>query len=130
MRKKTFVMILDRVIWAFIALLPVLAFLLVPLGYSINGSGTSLTLPLFADVLGQFVINDSNFVYTCLDDMFGANGVIAFFELNSPILLYFSYFIIVEIMHLFVDFILFIPKLAHKWLDKLTGGIELSKEGY
>lgn len=130
MRKKTFIMILDRLVWALIALLPILAFLLVPFGYSIQGNEVNLSLPLFADVISQFGMNEDNFLYQTFVDLFGADGVIHFFDVDSPILLYFSYFVIVEIFHLFIDFILFIPKLCHKWMDKLTNGVELSKEGY
>lgn len=33
---------------------------------------------------------------------------------------YTSYLVTVEIIHLFLDFLLFIPRLAHKWMGAIT----------
>ena len=63
---------------------------------------------------------DTSLVYTSLANIFGSSGVMPIFT-NPDILLFFSYFIYVNIIHLFVDFLLFIPRLASKWLDSFGG---------
>lgn len=135
MRKKTIIMIADKLFWFIIMLLPVLAYLLSPIGYSIGGgtaltglSGDPITLPDFTSYMAQLGINTDNVIYDALNNLFGSAGVIHFFNANSVILLYMSYIIFVEILHLFVDFILFIPRLGRKYLDRFTLDVELSKE--
>ena len=128
MRKRTILMLCDKVLWGAILLLPVVAFLLAPWGYSIGGgtsmsglSGGAINLPTFSSYLAQFGLSGDNVVYQALKDFFGTNGVIHFFYDDSALLLYFTYFVSVELVHLVIDFILFIPRLAHKWLSFMTG---------
>lgn len=127
MRKRTMLIVIDKLMWLFILLLPVIAYFLQPLGYSIGGgtalsglSGNAINMPTFADLLSQFGINGDNIVYTSLQDLFGSDGIIHLFYTDSALLLYFSYFISVELVHLAIDFLLFIPRLAQKWLHILT----------
>lgn len=127
MRKKNILLIVEKIMWGLILLLPVLYWLVSPIGYSIGGgtalsglSGSAITMIGFGDVLGNFGITTSNIVYTSLSDLFGSSGVLPFFSVNSSMLLYLTYFIIVEVCHLVVDCVVFIPRLAHKWMNKYT----------
>lgn len=66
-----------------------------------------------------------NPVYTALVAIFGQDGVLPVFSEGSlSILAFFTWFVNVYIAHLLVDFILFIPRLAHKWLKKVIKKIK------
>ena len=72
-------------------------------------------------VLGGFELFTDNIVFTSLSSIFGATGVIPLFSGNG-LLMYLSYFIICMIIHLAVDVLLFIIRLAHNWLEGIVGG--------
>lgn len=70
----------------------------------------------------QFGFDLSNtFVYECISGAFGHSGVFPLFG-NDNVLFVFVWFIDTYIAHLFVDFILFIPRLCHKWMKAFTQG--------
>ena len=127
MRKKTISSIAEHILWTLILLLPILYWIFTPFGYSIGGgtaltglSGSTINMVGFSDIMGSFGLTTDNIIYNSLSDLFGVNGVLTFFNVNSSLLLYFSYFIIVEVLHLVIDCVVFIPRLAHKWLNKCT----------
>lgn len=132
MKKKTVLILVDRIFWAIILLLPILYWLISPVGYSIGGgtalsglSGSTISMVGLGDVLGTFGIDTNNFIYGVFNDLFGVNGVVPFFIVDSSLLLYFVYIVIVEILHLMIDFLIFIPRLSHKWLNYLTRADEV-----
>lgn len=110
MRKKTFYYIFDTILWALIALLPLIIWVF-------GNIHNNLELNSIFSTLG--VVN-SGVVYDTLVGIFGNDGVLPLFSNNSNLALFFTYFVNVSIVHLLIDFILFIPKLCHKWLDKIT----------
>ena len=57
-------------------------------------------------------------VATSFTDIFGADGIFPFFKENSGIVYYFVYFVYVQIIHVLIDVLVFIPRFAHKILDK------------
>lgn len=114
MRKKTMNNFFDNVMWYLIYLLPLFLFI----GVSIR-VGQFTTLSSCFDLVGLNVAE--SFIYQTFDNLFGVNGVVSLFT-NSDILLYFTYFVSVYIIHLAVDFLLFIPRLSHKWLKSFTCG--------
>ena len=119
-KKKILLTLIDKVFWLLIMLIPVIAYLVMPLGFSIGGGSEGVTdLPTFAEALTQFGLNENNVIYGALNDLFGASGLLPMFANNSALLLYFTYLVIVELVHLFIDFIVFIPRLAHKFLNVL-----------
>lgn len=83
-------------------------------------TGAMVSLSSAMSSLGLSVL-ESNQIYVVLSQIFATTGILPLF-VASDVILYMSYFISVFIIHLFVDFILFIPRLAHKWLTKLYGG--------
>ena len=66
-------------------------------------------------------IATNSVVYTTLVSILGVGGVLPMFA-SLDILVYCAYFIHVFILHLLVDFVLFIPRLSHKFMSKFTGG--------
>lgn len=72
------------------------------------------------DVVGYNWTND--LVYKTLDDIFGLAGVFPVFRANSVIIKFLCYYFYVNVLHLFIDFILFIPRLCHRLLDNVNKG--------
>lgn len=61
-----------------------------------------------------------NIVVNSLAEIFGANGVMPIFSTDTPFII-FAWFICVFLIHLVVDFLLFLPRLAHKWMNEFGG---------
>lgn len=119
MRKRTIINIADQLFWFIIACLPLLVYLVQHLAYELTSA--SDTLPTFLAFMQGFGISEQSIVYTVLAQIFGFDGILPFFtEDNNTVLLFLSYFVTVEIVHLAVDFLLFIPRLCHKWMEALT----------
>ena len=100
--------------------LPLVAWVVSFFSYEIGGGSdtTALSTLSFTDVLLNFGINTDNVVYQTLSGLFGYDSnIIHLFTEDSALLLYFTYFCVIEIIHLFIDFIVFIPRLCHKWLN-------------
>ena len=115
MRKRTQNHLFDNIMWYLIYLLPLICLVL-----AFASGVTDLTISGLMSQLGLQVLTD-NVIYTNLVGIFGTGGVFPLFD-NLEILSYLTYFISVFIIHLFVDFLLFIPRLAHKWMRKISGG--------
>lgn len=115
MREKTQKNLFDNLMWYILYLMPLILWALI--SYS---SATYVTLSQSMTSLGLEILT-TNQIYTSLMSIFSIDGILPLFT-NPDIILYMSYFISVFLIHLFVDFILFIPRIAHKWLNKLYGG--------
>lgn len=116
MRKRTIKCLCDSIFWHLIYLLPLILIALV-----FVQSGTFVNLSSAFQTLGLNVIT-TNPIYTALVDLFGSTGVIPLFE-GTAIIEFLSYFVSVYLLHMSIDFLLFIPRLAMGWLDNLyTGG--------
>lgn len=111
MRKRNFAYFVDKLFWVLIAVLPIAILLL---SWFRLGS-TELTL---ASVLADFGVSQNNIIYTTLSSLLGSSGSIFEMFTNSGILLYFTYFVGIELLHLFVDFLLFLPRWCQKFLHK------------
>lgn len=88
-------------------------------GDIISDSANAGNLPSLDFVMQKIgiCINDTNVIYKGLADIFGSNGVIPLIY-NNSILYYVSWLFMVELLHIFVDFLLFIPRWLHKFLEK------------
>lgn len=113
MRTKTLETIIDRVFWAFVLCLPMFAYLILCIHFETYN---------FVDLLNQFSMDSNNLVYTTLAAIFGTGGYLPYFDTTTvnPLLLYMSYFVCVELVHIIVDILLFIPKVCVAILDKTT----------
>lgn len=117
MRKKTVNHIADTIFWYALYFLPVIAFLLVC--WSEPGSGQQMTsLNEFFSRSG-FDIYGGNIIYESLYNVVGEEGLMPLFD-NDYALYFVTWFASVYLVHLLVDFILFIPRLAHKWMNSFT----------
>lgn len=112
MTKKTFHYLVEFG-WLFLALLPLFVYLCIA-----RASGT--TLDDFMTIMSTKLnfINTDNVLYTSIKGIFGEGGI--FPILQDGMVLYLTYFCIVEIVHLLVDVLVFIPRIAHGWLESFT----------
>ena len=118
MTKKNVLRIADWLLWTLLALLPVIVYLFEFI--AVSGMNTAPTVTAFADVVSRFVAPDSNnVIYTLLSSVFGSSDI-AIGKLTTPLLQYFTYFVVVELVHFVVDFALFIPRWAMKVMDKAS----------
>lgn len=118
MRKKTISFGLDHIMWTIIYIFPILLVLF-----------ASAVTPL-ADVITT--VNNSAFVtdfsstqiYSVLNDIFGIDGILPLFTGTTgvAVISYMTYFVNVLIIHLAVDILVFIPRIAHEWIGKIAGG--------
>lgn len=111
MRKKTLTFAFDTIFWYAIYLLPILAYLVVL-------KTTNLS---FTDWMLSWDLYPTSMLLSSLNELFADNGILPLFSIpNSGFVLFSAWFIITNIVHLFVDFILFIPRLCHKYMHILT----------
>ena len=124
MRKRNIMFIADTIFWYLIYFLPVILYGI----YMIHApeSGSSL-VPItdFMNVCIRSVVNDSNPILLVLKQLFAYDGIIPFFSSSKSFILdILTWFATMNIIHLAIDFVLFIPRLCHKWLDMYTKGVE------
>lgn len=112
MRYSKFIKIIDTLFWWIIYALPVLVWLI----------SLSTDTPVFTDLLS--VINqgfsNNSVIYDSLYKTIGQGSLIDLPLIGDAQLQLFVWFISANVLHLFVDFILFIPRLCHNWLEKFT----------
>ena len=119
MRKRTIANIVDSAFWFLVAILPLALYLITCLSYKLQSSTETLTA--FLPFMKNLGLLDSGIIYNSLSDLFGSGGILPLFSAeNNAILVFLSYFVSVEIVHLAVDFLLFIPRIGHKYMNTLT----------
>ena len=114
MRKRTINCIFDNLLWYGVYLLPLLALLLV-----LVRTGNLITISGLLQNLGIEIFS-SGVLFDTLNSIFGASGVVPLF-VGTDILIYLTYFVSCVLLHLCVDFLLFIPRIADYFLNKLYG---------
>lgn len=113
MRKKTILYFVDTVFWWTVYALPVI---LLVIG---NNNFSSDTVA--GDILRNFFyLVADNPIVTALVGLFGDEGVLPFFSSSSYIFIILTWFVAANLCHIAVDVILFIPRMAHKFIDILT----------
>lgn len=105
MRKRTIKCLVDEIFWSLIYILPLIAMALVT-----YRTGAFVGVSESMSAIG-FNIVENNFVFTCLNNIFGANGIVPL--LSSDILSFLSYFVCAWLIHLAVDFLLWLPRWFH-----------------
>lgn len=113
MRKRSILNLADTLFWYLIYLLPVLMYLLNCINHDVTAFESFMTTTL------GFVFAADNVIYTALVALLGVDGILPLFTSAAPIMMV-AWFASMVLLHLMVDFILFIPRLAHKWLGKFT----------
>lgn len=111
MRKRNIDHLSDTIFWYIIYMLPVLSYLIliasrhgaeVP---SLSQYFTDFGIPFVSDLIGNALVN-----------IFGADGILPLYGASVGIPI-FSWYVSMLIIHLAVDVLLFIPRMAHKWMD-------------
>lgn len=116
--KNRFAYKLDKLFWWIITLFPIFAYLLFLITASLNQVTSEITFAIFLNErLGIFQSMNST-VSIPFYQIFGPNGIIPMFSKNSGLIQLFAYFVSVEIVHVLFDILVFIPRLAHKWISK------------
>ena len=119
LRKKTISNLADHIFWLIVGLMPLILYALQFLAYELTAVSTDL--PTFLQFMQNFGLSTTSVCYTVLQDLFGSEGILPLYASgDNAVVLFLSYFVTVEIVHLAVDFLLFIPRLSHKWLEKIT----------
>ena len=116
MRKRTINHVAETIFWNVIYFIPVIAYLILLWNGGISTFGSVF------DTIGLNIATNST-AFSSLASLFGTEGNLPLFA-NTDLLVFFAYYINVFIAHIFVDFILFIPKIAKKWMNKFTQGEE------
>lgn len=109
MNCKKILHIIDRVVWWFIALLPLLLLLL----------GAVNRVPVSVETILQqlgFDVTTNNIIYTGLTDLFGASGRFLQMSASSSFIAYATYFIMCNLMHLIIDILLWLVDWCHDML--------------
>lgn len=119
MRKRTIKYGLDKIFWYIIYALPIICYLI------FLSTGNYETIPSLLTAISSFGLDiaTNSDLYLSLSGIFGVNGVVPLFA-SADIIFVLTWFVGTYLVHLMVDFLLFIPKIAMKWLDKLYGGEE------
>lgn len=107
---------LDRVFWWIVAFAPLFCYFLYVPFKNISGESVPLSQFLVDNFLNGIAFG-SNPVWVAFYRIFSKNGVFSLFG-NEGAMYIFFWFISVELVHLFFDVIVFIPRLAHKWISK------------
>lgn len=108
---------LDKLFWFFIQIFPLVCFAV----YCIAGTrGGEVVVPTFNSFLIKlgFDYQQGNIFYNVLAQLFGSNGVFPLFVDSGGVLLYLTYVLTTEVLHVCFDVIVFIPRLAHNWISK------------
>ena len=120
--KKTtsrFAFKLDKIFWFVISFFPLFSWLIYLFSFS---SYTASPLTFFAwldqnfGFMGQI---QNSVIYSTLYQIFSITSVDSLFPvLSTSLMAFFTYLATVEIVHIVYDVIVFIPRLAHKWISK------------
>lgn len=87
-----------------------------------NGSVYDLMIDSFNSSFEVMGLNfENDYLFNGLNQVFVNGGILSVFKDTSILLKFACYYFYVHIIHLFIDCLLFILNMAHKWIDKLTG---------
>lgn len=112
--KNRFSYKLDKIFWWIVTLFPLFAYLGFSLFYP---KDTPISFCQFFITLG-IDSWDANPVYKVFNSLFGSNGIFPIFNTTPCFITFFTWCVTVEIIHIIFDVIVFIPRLAHKWISK------------
>lgn len=134
MRKRTIKYCFDTVLWGIITLLPLILYLIFIFGY-LFGHRTLTTFidytidttgfkffDIFRNFYGWFVTGSltNNVIYNAIYTIFNTvtYGLVIDGSSESFICWFASWIINVQLLHIVVDFILILPRICRKFLDK------------
>lgn len=115
MRKKTVTHSVKTIFWWIVYCLPLITYLFILWGNARNG----IDPMSFETVMNNYYDVAQGIISDPLDSIFGYSGVLPLFN-NYAMFGFMEWFIGTYLLHLAVDFILFIPRLCHKFMNKFT----------
>lgn len=112
---------MDKIFWFLISMAPLICYFC----FLINSFGDFQTVDSYWG-FGSFMRNifgispdAPNPFFSVLYNLFGSSSSpFPIFTVNGGLLHFFSYLCVVEVAHVCFDVIVFIPRLAHKWISK------------
>lgn len=107
MRKRTVNHVVDKCFWSLVLILPLILLAII---WCKNGD-TTYTL---SSCLSMFGVSTTNPIYATFVGMFGSSGTVFELFTATDLYLYFTYMVGVELLHLLVDFLLFLPRWCQK----------------
>ena len=117
MRKRNFAFALDNLLWWFIYLLPVFAWLI-----SLIAARDIVPFNTFVANNLSFALSADNVIVSTLYSVFGADGVLPLISnADNGLLLFVAYFITAYFIHLSVDVLMLLPRIVMYGMDKLGG---------
>lgn len=119
MRKRNLPYLIDGIFWLIMWLLPVLFYMFNYLAYDIAVSGISIAS--FSDfIVNNFGISINSEIYTTLTTIFTDNNYLGVIDssISNSLILYTIYIFFIELIHIFVDVILFVPRFAHNFIAR------------
>ena len=132
MRKRNIKKIADTIFWYVVYLLPIILTVIQSIGIFGNftfdnweyiNNNTSASdygfLYLLDQNLNVLGCANGGLIYDVLTGIFGEFGIMPMIY-QQAIFAFAQWFVVTMLIHLCVDFILFIPRIAHKWMDTLT----------
>nr|DAT72876.1 MAG TPA: hypothetical protein [Inoviridae sp.] len=110
---------LDKIFWFVVSFFPLFSWLVYLFSFS---SYTNSPLTFFAWIEQNFGFMGQvhhSAIYSTFYQIFSITSVDSLFPtLSTSLLAFFTYLVTVEIVHVVYDVIIFIPRLAHKWISK------------
>lgn len=119
--KKTtsrFTFKLDKIFWFLITFLPIILYAIFLFA---NGSGAFLGFDKFLQTIFDYDYPtglSKNPIYEVLFALFSFSDTSVFPFLPHSLLYLITYMASIEVVHVCFDVIVFIPRLAHKWISK------------
>ena len=110
---------LDKIFWFVVSFFPLFSWLIYL--FSFSGYTTSpLTFYAWLEQNFAFMGQVSNsIIYSTFYQLFSITSINSLFPvLSTSFMAFLSYLVTVEIIHVIYDVIVFIPRLAHKWISK------------
>ena len=110
---------LDKIFWFVVSFFPLFSWLVYLFSFS-GYAASPLTFYAWLEQNFGFMNQIQNSViYSTLYQIFSITSVSSLFPvLSTSLMAFFTYLITVEIIHVIYDVIVFIPRLAHKWISK------------
>ena len=107
---------LDKMFWFFISFAPLIFYALYLVAHFKQSEYFSFYVFL-SNYLGLF-FSSNNVFSSMFSSILGPSGIFPVFSAQSGWLVLFSYLAAVEVVHTLFDVVVFIPRLAHKWISK------------
>lgn len=121
MKKTTsrFAFKLDKIFWFVISFFPLFSWLVYLFSFS-GYANSPITFYAWLEqnfgFMGQI---QNSIIYSTIYQIFSITSVDSLFPvLSTSLMAFFTYLVTIEIVHVIYDVIIFIPRLAHKWISK------------